>query len=70
MYGFSDNPSDTESIVYGPYNALIPNSEGSNTQYSISFHNPRIESGCICYDVKSGNWICGMKYHHSLPRIT
>jgi hypothetical protein len=62
MYGLSDNPSDSESIVYGPYNTLIPNSEGSNIQYPIVFHNPRIESGCICYDVKSGNCKSGMKY--------
>jgi hypothetical protein len=63
MCGLSDNPSDSESIIYGPYNALIPNSEGSNIQYPVSFHNPRIESGCICYDVKSGNCRNGMKYH-------
>jgi hypothetical protein len=68
MYGLSDNnnnnnnPSDSESIVYVPYNALMPNSEGSNKQYPISFHNPRIESGCICYNVKPGNCESGMKY--------
>ena len=62
MYGLSDNPSDSESMIYGPYNALIPNSEGSNIQYPISFHSLRIESGCICYDVKSGNCKNGMKY--------
>ena len=70
MYGISDNnPSDPESIVYRPYNTLIPNSEGSNMQYPILFHNPRIESGCMCYDVKSGNCRNGMKYH-SLKTIT
>jgi hypothetical protein len=63
MYGLSDNPSDPESIIYGPYNALLPSIEGSNMQYPISFHNPRIESGCVCYDVKSGNCKNGMKYH-------
>ena len=62
MYGLSDNPSDSESMIYSPYNALIPNSEGSNIQYPISFHNLRIESGCICYGVKSGNCKNGMKY--------
>ena len=62
MYGLLDNPTDSESIVYVPYNALTPNSEGSNLQYPISFHNPRIESGCICYNVKSGNCESGMKY--------
>ena len=70
MYGLSDNPSDPESISYGPCNALVPNNEGSNMLYPISFQNPRIESGCICYDVKSGNCKSGMKYHHSFPRMT
>jgi hypothetical protein len=64
MCGLSDNnnPSDSESIVYVPYNTLMPTSEGSNMRYPISFHNPRIESGCICYNVKSGNCESGMKY--------
>ena len=62
MYGLSDNPSDFESIIYCPYNALIPNSEGSNIQYPISFHHLRIESGFICYGIKSGNCKNGMKY--------
>ena len=63
MYGLSDNPSDPESIIYCPYNALLPNSEGSNIQYPVLFHNPRIESGYICYSVKSGYCKSGMKYH-------
>jgi hypothetical protein len=62
MYGLSDNPSDPESIIYGPYNTLMPNSEGSNIQYPISFHNARIQDGCICYNVKSGSCKKGMKY--------
>ncbi len=64
MYGLSDDndPSDSESIVYVPYNTLIPNSEGSNLRYPISFYNPRIESGCICYNVMPGNCESGMKY--------
>ena len=47
---------------YGPYNTLVPNSKGSNIQYSISFHNARIKDGCICYNVKSGSCKSGMKY--------
>ena len=68
MYGLSDNPSDPESIIYGPYNTLIPNSEGSSKQYPISFHNARIVDGCICYNVKSGSCKGGIKYL-SLQRI-
>jgi len=67
-YGLSDNPSDPESIIYGPYNTLMPNSEGSSKQYPISFHNARIVDGCICYDIKSGSCKGGMKYL-SLQRI-
>jgi hypothetical protein len=62
MYGLSDNPSDLESIIYGPYNTLMPNSEGSEIQYPISFHNARIEDGYICYTVKSGSCKSGMNY--------
>lgn len=62
MYGLSDNPSDSESIIYFPINALIPNSEGSNVQYPVAFHNPSIESGCISYGVRCGNCKTGMKY--------
>jgi hypothetical protein len=60
--GFSDKSSDPEDITYYPINALIPNSEGSNVVYPVTFYNPRIESGCICYDVKSGNCKSGMEY--------
>jgi hypothetical protein len=63
MYGIRDNPSDLDSIIYGPYRVLLPNSEGSGKQYPVSFHNARIkEDGCICYNVKSGNCKTGMKY--------
>jgi hypothetical protein len=64
MYGLLDNnnPPDSESIIYVPYNTLMPTSEGSKIRYPISFHNPRIESGCISYNVKSGNCKSGMKY--------
>jgi hypothetical protein len=62
MYGLSDNPSDSQSIVYRSYNTLIPNSDASDIQYPISFQNARIEDGCICYNVMSGSCRTGMKY--------
>jgi hypothetical protein len=65
MYGIQDNPSDYESIVYGPFNTLIPNNEGMTIQYPISFYNPRIESDCICYNVKYGNCKSGIQYPYS-----
>jgi hypothetical protein len=64
MYGISDNPSDSDSIIYGPYNVLLPNSEGSGKQYPVSFHNARIkEDGCICYNVASGKCSTGLSYN-------
>ena len=65
MYGISDNPSDSDSIVFGPFNTLIPNSEGMNMQYPISLYNPRMDSGCICYNVRYGNCKYGMQYPSS-----
>jgi hypothetical protein len=64
LYGLGD-PSDSESVTYRPYNALIPNKEGSNIQYPISFHNVRIkkEDGCICYNIASGNCNTGLRYN-------
>jgi hypothetical protein len=65
MYGISDNPSDSDSIVFRPFNTLIQNSEGMNMQYPISFYNPRMDSGCICYNVRYGNCKYGMQYPSS-----
>jgi hypothetical protein len=62
MFGLSDNPSDTESVIYRPYNALVPNTEGSGQNYPISFHNTGIKDGCICYSIKNGNCKTGIKY--------
>jgi hypothetical protein len=64
MYGINDNPSDLESIIYGPYNVLVPNKEGSSKHYPISFHNVRIKDDCIWYDVTSGNCNTGLRYNY------
>ncbi|MGN6822833.1 MAG: hypothetical protein ACTHJ7_08700 [Candidatus Nitrosocosmicus sp.] len=62
MCGLSDNSLDSESIIYFPTNILIPNNEGSNVLYPVAFQNPKIESDCIIYGVKSGNCKTGMEY--------
>ena len=62
MYGLSDNPSDPESIVYGRYNALVPNSEGHAMQYPISFQNTRIKDGYMCYNINLGSCKPGISY--------
>ena len=67
MYGIGDDPADSESILYEPYNALLPNSEGSGRQYyPILFNNTQIKDGCICYNIKSGRCETGIRY---LPKI-
>ena len=64
MFGLSDNPSDSESVIYRPYKALVPNSEGIGKQYPILFYNTKIkeDDGCICYNIKSGNCKSGIQY--------
>jgi hypothetical protein len=62
MYGLCDNPLDSESIIYRPYNALIPNNEGSNIQYPISFYDVKIRDDCVCYNVASGTCKVGLQY--------
>jgi hypothetical protein len=62
MYGLSDNPSDPESIVYGRYNALVPNSEGHAMQYPILFQNTRIKDGYMCYNISLGSCKTGISY--------
>jgi hypothetical protein len=64
MFRLSDNVLDIESIVYRPYNALVPNSEGLSKQYPILFYNTRIkdDDGCICYNIKNGNCKIGIEY--------
>jgi hypothetical protein len=66
VYGLADDPTDLESITYRPYNALIPNNEGSDKQYPISFDNVRIkkDDGCICYNVGSGKCSTGLTYNY------
>ena len=65
VYGIADEPSNVEAITYRPYDALIPNNEGSGKRYPISFDNTGIkkEDGCICFNVGSGNCDTGLTYN-------
>jgi len=56
------NANDPQSIVYFPFDSLIPNSEGHSPAYPISFYDARVKDGCICYDVSSGNCKNGLRY--------
>ena len=63
MYGLSDNPLDPESLIYRPYNTLVPNSDGSGIEnYPISFYNKSNIDGCICFNVNSGSCKTGLNY--------
>jgi hypothetical protein len=56
--------SDPDSILFRPYDALIPNSEGAAMEYPISFANCKIkgDDGCITYDIFDGICRKGLRY--------
>lgn len=65
LYGLNDvRNSDPDSILFRPYDALIPNSEGDAMEYPISFANCRIKEhdGCISYDIFDGICTKGLGY--------
>ena len=65
LYGLNDvGYSDPNSILFRPYDALIPNSEGAAMEYPISFANCRIkeDDGCISYDIFDGICRKGLGY--------
>lgn len=53
LFGQGDDPSDPQSISYSPYNKLTPNYDGSVMKYPVSFSEPEIRDGCLCYRVIS-----------------
>jgi hypothetical protein len=61
LYGKNDNASDPESISYFPYNVLVPNKDGTSSQYPVSFHEVMVKNGCFCYKINSGNCNAGME---------
>jgi hypothetical protein len=65
LYGLKDvRYSDPNSILFRPYDALIPNSEGAAMDYPISFANCKIkkDDGCISYDIFDGICKKGLEY--------
>jgi hypothetical protein len=54
MFGLSYNSLDPESLIYRPYNTLVPDNEGSDIEiYPISFYDAKINyDGCICFNAK------------------
>jgi hypothetical protein len=69
LYGLNDvGYSDPNSILFRPYDALIPNSEGAAMEYPISFANCKIKEadGCISYDIFDGICRKGLEYSVSV----
>ncbi|HEX2067099.1 MAG TPA: hypothetical protein VHF08_00180 [Nitrososphaeraceae archaeon] len=64
LYGLNDVGNlDPNSILFRPYDALIPNSEGAAMEYPISFANCKIkDDGCISYDIFNGICRKGLGY--------
>jgi len=61
-YAPYDSSADSEEINYKPYTSLKPDTDRQGKQYPISFQNPRVMDGCICYDISSGTINSGMTY--------
>lgn len=53
LFGQGDDPSDPQSILYYPYNMLIPSGDGRIKEYPVSFSKPEIRDSCLCYRVVS-----------------
>jgi hypothetical protein len=65
LYGLNDvGDSDPNSILFRPYDVLIPNSEGAAVEYPISLANCKIkeDDGCISYDIFDGISRKGLGY--------
>jgi hypothetical protein len=65
MYGYNDNPSDSESIIFFPVNSLTSNKDGnftnvSSAYYPVRFIDDGTKNGCICYRVQQGYCINGL----------
>src|ERR687895_65085 len=43
-----------DKITFLPYNSVISDIDKQGKQYPISFQNPKVMDGCICYNVSSG----------------
>ena len=69
LYGLYDaGYSDPKSILFRPYDVLVPNSEGAAMEYPISFANCRKkeDDGCISYDIFDGICRKGLEYSVSV----
>jgi hypothetical protein len=61
-YAHYDSSANLKEINYKPYTSMMPDTDRQGKQYPISFQNPRVMDGCICYDISSGTTNTGMTY--------
>lgn len=62
LYGINDNPTDSESISFFPYNRFIPNKDGIARQFPVSFIPEIVKNGSLCYKIGSGICENGLDY--------
>jgi len=65
LYGLAIDTRDLESIIYAPYEALVPTNEGTTDRYPISFYDARIEAdGYLHFKIGSGICSTGMRFNY------
>jgi hypothetical protein len=62
MYGVPDDDDNNSAITYWPYGELAPNSDKIVARYPVSFENPMVKDGCICYTVGDGMAGAGIRF--------
>jgi hypothetical protein len=64
LFGLNDNSSDEYATTFYPYNALLPNNDGSGASYPISMQDLKIkdDDGCISFQINSGRCKTGLRY--------
>jgi hypothetical protein len=62
LFGLKDNVSDECSYTFYPYNALLPNNDGSRTSYPVSMKNLKIKDDGFTFRIGSGGCRTGIRY--------
>jgi hypothetical protein len=64
LFGLKDKSSNEYATTFYPYNALLPNNDGSGASYPVSMQDLKIkdDDGCISYQLNSGRCNTGIRY--------
>jgi hypothetical protein len=63
LLSFSRGDSlNSDEVKYFPYQLVKSDTDRIGKQYPISFINPRVMDGCICYNVETGSSNTGLTY--------